>query len=64
MLRPFVFASPPQLFALNMVTAETRSDTEAKPKSSVNDDPFIDVKQEAIFEPFSFVAIKVRTDEC
>jgi hypothetical protein len=46
------------------VTPETQSDSEAKLMSSVNDDPFIDVKQEEISEPFSFVSVKVRIDEC
>jgi hypothetical protein len=31
---------------------------------NVNDDAFIDVKQEEISEPFSFVSVKVRIDEC
>jgi hypothetical protein len=46
------------------VTPETQSDSEAKLMSSVYGDSFIDVKQEEMSEPFSFVSVKVRTDEC
>ncbi|XP_023722408.1 uncharacterized protein LOC111872578 isoform X8 [Cryptotermes secundus] len=40
------------------VTPETESDSEAKLMSSVNGDPFVDVKQEEKSEPFSFVSVK------
>jgi hypothetical protein len=46
------------------VKAEPQSDDETKPVSSVNDDPFIDMKQDDISEPFSFVSVKVRSDKC
>lgn len=44
------------------VKAELQSDDETKSVSSVNDDPFIDMKQEDASEPFSFVSVKVRSD--
>jgi hypothetical protein len=54
------------IFLQNVKTVmpETQPDREAKLMSSVNGDPFVDVKKEEISEPFSFVSVKVRIDEC
>jgi hypothetical protein len=50
---------------VNVIKPEPQSDVETKLMSSVNGDPFIDMKQEEISsEPFSFVTVKVRSGEC
>jgi hypothetical protein len=46
------------------VSPETRSDSKVKLMSSRSSDPFFNVKQEDISaEPFSFVSVKLRTDD-
>jgi hypothetical protein len=49
---------------VNVIKPEPQSDDETKLMPSVNGDPFIDMKQEEISEPFSFVTVKVRSGEC
>jgi hypothetical protein len=46
---------------VNVIKPEPQSDDETKLISSVNGDPFVDMKEEEISEPFSFVTVKVRS---
>jgi hypothetical protein len=48
---------------MKVMKPEPQSDDETKLMSSVNN-PFVDMKQEEISEPFSFVTVKVRSGEC
>jgi hypothetical protein len=49
---------------VNVIKPEPQHDDETKLMSSVNSESFIDMKQEEISEPFSFVTVKVRSGEC
>jgi hypothetical protein len=44
---------------VNVIKPELKFDDETKLMSPVNGDSFIDMKQEKISEPFSFVTVKV-----